>query len=69
MDGQLLASAREPMSGVWDARVMDEALAALGGQRRSAEIGLQYKSYRLVPLDAPVAGGDLEFFLSARRDK
>ncbi|MCY3635166.1 MAG: antitoxin MazE5 [bacterium] len=69
VDGQLLASARESMPGVRDARLMDEALAALCRQRRSAEIDRQYEAYRSVPLDAPDAWGDLESFLSARRDK
>lgn len=57
------------MPGVRDARLMDEALAALCRQRRSEEINRQYEAYRSVPLDAPDAWGDLESFLSARRDK
>lgn len=69
VDGRLLASARESMPGLRDARLMDEALAALCRERRSAEIDQQYEAYRSIPLDAPDAWGDLESFLSARRDQ
>ena len=68
VDGQLLALARESMPGMRDARLMDEALAALCRERRSAEIDRHYEAYRSVPLDAPDAWGDIESFLSARRE-
>ena len=55
------------MPGARDARLMDEALAALCRQRRNLEIDRQYEVYGTVPLDAPDAWGDLESFLRARR--
>ncbi|MCY4102203.1 MAG: antitoxin MazE5 [bacterium] len=67
VDGRLLASARESMPGTRDARLMDEALAALCRERRRAEIDEQYEAYDSVPLDAPDAWGDVESFLRARR--
>ena len=67
VDGRLLAAARESMPGARDARLMDEALAALCRERRRAEVDEQYEAYDAVPLDAPDAWGDVESFLRAGR--
>ena len=67
VDGRLLSAARESMPGARDARLMDEALAALCRERRRAEIDEQYEAYDAVPLDTPDAWGDVESFLRAGR--
>jgi hypothetical protein len=55
----LLADARASRSGVSDAALMDEALAALLARQRAAEIDAAYGAYDRHPLDEPDAWGDL----------
>jgi hypothetical protein len=56
----LLDSARSVRSGINDAALIDEALAALLAQHRSAEINASYTAYEKHPPDEPDAWGDLE---------
>jgi hypothetical protein len=66
VDERLLAEAREARSGVTDAVLMDEALAALLSRQRSAEIDAAYAAaYGEHPLDEPDAWGDLASFRAA----
>jgi hypothetical protein len=59
VDERLLADARAARSGVSDAALMDEALAALLARQRAAEIDASYVAYDRHPLDEPDAWGDL----------
>ena len=59
VDERLLADARAARSGVPDAALMDEALAALLARQRAAEIDASYAAYDRHPLDEPDAWGDL----------
>ena len=59
VDERLLADARAARSGVPDAALMDEALAALLARQRAAEIDTSYAAYDRHPLDEPDAWGDL----------
>lgn len=65
VDERLLADARAARSGVSDAALMDEALAALLARQRSAEIDAAYAAYDRHPLDEPDAWGDLASFREA----
>jgi len=66
VDERLLAEAREARSGVSDAALMDEALAALLSRQRSAEIDAAYAAaYSEHPLDEADAWGDLASFRTA----
>jgi hypothetical protein len=56
----LLDSARSVRSGINDATLIDEALAALLSQHRSAEMNASYTAYDEHPPDEPDAWGDLE---------
>jgi hypothetical protein len=59
VDADLLGSAREVRSGVTDAALIDEALAALLARHRSAQVDQSYAAYDRLPLEEPDAWGDL----------
>jgi len=59
VDPALLTSARSLRSGVTDAALIDEALAALLARHRSAEIDAAYAAYAEHPADEPDEWGDL----------
>jgi hypothetical protein len=65
VDEELLTSARAARSGLPDSALMDEALAALLGRHRTAEIDAAYSAYDLSPIDAADEWGDLEAFRKA----
>lgn len=65
VDEELLASARQAHSALTDAALLDEALAALVAQHRSAEIDASYAAYDEHPLEEPDAWGDLASFREA----
>ena len=59
MDPELLSNARSVRSGVTDAALIDEALAALLARHRSAEVDASYVAYDQHPADEPDEWGDL----------
>lgn len=59
VDGELLSSARRVRSGMTDAALVDEALAALLARYRSAEVDASYAAYDEHPPDEPDEWGDL----------
>lgn len=59
VDPELLASARIVRSGITDAALIDEALAALLARYRSAELDASYAAYDRHPVDEPDEWGDL----------
>lgn len=59
VDAALLGSARSLRSGVTDAALIDEALAALLANNRSAELDASYAAYDEQPPDEPDLWGDL----------
>jgi hypothetical protein len=59
VDAQLLATARSVRSGITDAALVDEALAALLTRHRSAEIDAGYAAYDEHPADESDEWGDL----------
>ncbi|HSQ38220.1 MAG TPA: DUF2191 domain-containing protein [Acidimicrobiia bacterium] len=65
VDGQLLKEARRARSGLNDATLLDEALQALLGRHRRAEIDASYRAYDRHPLDEPDEWGDLASFREA----
>lgn len=65
VDETLLDSARRTRSGVTDAVLVDEALAALLARHRSAEVDASYGAYDEHPLDEPDEWGDLASFRRA----
>ena len=65
VDAQLLADARSARSGVSDAVLVDEALAALLARHRAAEVDASYAAYDEHPLDEPDEWGDLASFRKA----
>jgi len=65
VDGELLASARRVGGHATDAALFDEALVALLGRHRSAEIDASYEAYDDQPLSEPDAWGDLASFRDA----
>jgi len=65
VDATLLAQARRVRSGVTDAVLVDEALAALVARHRTAEVDASYAAYDEHPLDEPDEWGDLESFRRA----
>jgi hypothetical protein len=65
VDEHLLAAARERRSGVNDAALIDEALAALLARNRAVELDAAYAAYDLFPLDADDEWGDLASFRAA----
>ncbi len=65
MDEALLAEVRRLRSDVNDARLLDEALAALLAQHRAVEIDAAYRAYGAHPLDQRDEWGDLASFREA----
>ena len=65
VDEHLLASARGARSGVGDAALIDEALAALLAQHRATELDAAYTAYNEHPLDETDEWGDLASFREA----
>lgn len=65
MDATLLNRARSVRSGVTDAVLVDEALAALLARHRAVEVDASYAVYDEHPLDEPDEWGDLESFRRA----
>ena len=65
VDAALLDDARNARSGVTDAVLIDEALAALLARYRAAEVDASYAAYDDHPLDEPDEWGDLASFRQA----
>ncbi len=65
VDASLLEHARSVRSGMKDAALVDEALAALLARDRSAEVDASYAAYDEHPLDEPDEWGDLASFRRA----
>jgi hypothetical protein len=65
VDQELLDSARAVRSGLTDAALIDQALQALLGRHRSAEVDASYAAYDEHPLDEPDEWGDLASFRRA----
>jgi hypothetical protein len=65
VDSTLLHDARSARSGVSDAVLVDEALAALLARHRAAEVDASYAAYDEHPLDEPDEWGDLASFRRA----
>jgi hypothetical protein len=65
VDEQLLARARRARTGVADAVLIDEALAALVARHRAAQIDASYSAYDQHPLGEPDEWGDLASFREA----
>lgn len=59
MNADLLGSARIVRSGITDAALIDEALAALLAHHRSAEVDASYAAYDQHPAEEPDEWGDL----------
>ncbi len=59
VNAELLGSARRVRSGVTDAALIDEALAALVARYRSAEVDAGYAAYDEHPAEEPDEWGDL----------
>ncbi len=62
VDVALLESARRVRSGMTDAALVDEALAALLARYRAAEVDASDAGYDEHPLDEPDEWGDLQTF-------
>lgn len=62
VDEELLHEARQLRSGLNDASLIDEALAALLARHRAAELDRSYAAYDEHPLDEPDEWGDLASF-------
>lgn len=65
VDEQLLTTARRLRSEVPDSALIDEALAALLGRHRKAEIDAAYAAYDSSPLDSSDEWGNLDAFRTA----
>ena len=65
VDGDLLARVRQRCTGLSDAALLDEALAALEARHRSVEIDESYRAYDRHPMDGPDEWGDFESFREA----
>ncbi|MCC6832396.1 MAG: hypothetical protein IT200_13705 [Thermoleophilia bacterium] len=66
VDSDLLARARRAHGGVSDARLIDDALAALLARRGSAEVDAAYAAaYAAHPIDAADDRGDHDTFRRA----
>jgi hypothetical protein len=65
VDEHLLTRARGARSGLGDAALIDEALAALLAQHRAAELDAAYRAYDEHPLDETDEWGDLASFREA----
>jgi hypothetical protein len=59
VNADLLGSARIVRSGLTDAALIDEALAALLAHHRSAEVDASYAAYDQHPAEEPDVWGDL----------
>ncbi len=59
VDANLLGSARQVRSGLTDAALIDEALAALLARHRSAQVDESYTAYDRLRPEEPDAWGDL----------
>jgi hypothetical protein len=62
VDETLLENARSLRSDLNDAALLDEALGALVGRHRAAEIDAGYAVYGEHPMDEPDEWGDLASF-------
>jgi antitoxin MazE5 len=58
VDAELFGSARSVQSGITDAALIDEALAALLARHRSAEVDAGYAAYEEHPAEEPDEWGD-----------
>lgn len=65
VDSTLLEDARRTRSGITDAALVDEALAALLARHRAAEVDASYAAYDEHPIDEPDEWGDLASFRRA----
>ena len=65
VDDDLLRRAREALAGINDARLLDEALAALLARHRATQIDGSYAAYDEHPIDEPDEWGDLASFREA----
>lgn len=61
----LLEDARRARSGIPDAALIDEALAALLARHRATEVDASYAAYDEHPVDEPDEWGDLASFRRA----
>lgn len=68
VDTTLLSDARGLRTGLSDAALVDEALAALLSRHRAAEVDASYAAYDEHPLDEPDEWGDLASFRRAAAD-
>ncbi len=59
VNADLLISARSVRSGITDAALVDEALAALLARHRKAQVDASYAAYDEHPVDEPDEWGDL----------
>ena len=59
VDAELLGNARHLRSGITDAALIDEALAALLAGHRSAEVDAGFAAYDEHPVEEPDEWGDL----------
>lgn len=65
VDEELLAQARRVRGGLNDARLLDEALAALVARHRAASYDKAYAAYDEHPIDEADEWGDLASFRTA----
>jgi len=65
VDAALLKQARGLRSGVTNAALVDEALAALLARHRAADVDASYAAYDEHPIDEPDEWGDLASFRRA----
>lgn len=65
VDERLLQDARDALSPVTDAVLLDSALSALLDRHRASEIDASYLAYDEHPLNEPDAWGDLDSFREA----
>ncbi len=65
VDAELLSTARSVRSGLADAALIDEALAALLLRYRAAEVDASYSAYDEHPANEPDEWGDLASFRQA----
>jgi uncharacterized phage protein gp47/JayE len=65
VDATLLEHARSIRSGVTNAALVDEALAALLARHRAADVDASYAAYDEHPIDEPDEWGDLASFRRA----
>ena len=65
VDAVLLGTARALRTGVTDAVLIDEALAALLSRHHAAETDASYAAYDEYPLDEPDEWGDIASFRQA----